>query len=483
MSHSEVASVVKVRLVVDSSTEQILDGQSRICNWCYNHLLELTQGYKEDFVQTKNEAFAKIVYTKRGLRNLLPKLKEEHNFLKVVHSSPLKNAALRISSAIQEHQKSKKGKRKGAVVGWPQFRSWKAHWFSLLYDEPNKGYKIKENTLILSLGFGEDRKRRSVTAVLEDSAVLKDKTIRNLRIVKENGTFFAVFTVRKILPATKGISKVCALDPNHKNFATGCDEKGVTFEIAQASWLKVYDKRLDELKSIRDRCLKKSVQKEVVDTGQNPTGKKYWEPSKRWKKYNNTYQRALQKRRDQTKTFLYTVAHRLFREYDCVAIGDYTPHGEGITTKMRRAMNNRSLIGRFKEVLSWVAAKSGKTFVEYNEKGTTRTCHSCTHVVEEGLVPSIRMWQCPTYQAIHNRDENAAINGLRRVLRDLTTKSKTNVLQVPCSGLFQLTERWAWRVLPSGVAILSRGQDSEKFLQRQEMKSEAWELSAKSYSY
>ena len=218
---------------------------------------------------------------------------------------------------------------------------------------------------------------------------------------------------------------------------------------------------VDELKSKRDHCQKKSVRKQVLDASGNPTGKEYWEPSRCWKKHNNTYQRALNKRRDQTKTFVFTTAHSLFQEYDCIGIGDYTPHGEGKTTKMRRAMNNRSLIGRFKKALSWIALKSGKTYLEYNEKGITRTCHCCEHVVENGLAPDVRNWSCPTCQAVHFRDENSAINGLRQVLRDLPTKSETKVSQVPCSGLFQVTERWVWRVLPSGTLCVPRGQNSE----------------------
>jgi putative transposase len=110
---------------------------------------------------------------------------------------------------------------------------------------------------------------------------------------------------------------------------------------------------------------------------------------------------------------------------------------------MRRAMNNRSLIGRFKEVLKWVAAKSGKLFIEYDEKGTTRRCNRCDYIHPEGLHPSIRNWICPGCQVVHIRDENSAINGLKKILRDLVEKSKTTVLQVPCSGLFQAVERWA----------------------------------------
>ncbi len=77
-------------------------------------------------------------------------------------------------------------------------------------------------------------------------------------------------------------------------------------------------------------------------------------------------------------------------------------------TKMRRAMNNRSLIGRFKEILSWVAIKSGKTFLEYDKKNTTRTCHRCDHIITDGISPAIREWQCSKCLTHHNRDENAA---------------------------------------------------------------------------
>ncbi|HSX37953.1 MAG TPA: zinc ribbon domain-containing protein, partial [Chlamydiales bacterium] len=136
---------------------------------------------------------------------------------------------------------------------------------------------------------------------------------------------------------------------------------------------------------------------------------------------------------------MYTSANRLFKEYDFIGIGDYTPQGEGITVPMRRAMNNRSLIGRWKEVLSWVAVKSGKSFLEYEEKGTTRTCNHCQHIEEQGILLALRQWQC---QTIHIRDENAAINGLRKILRDFSQKNGgENPQIVPGSGLAPIQER------------------------------------------
>lgn len=458
---SEENIVLKLSLGVDLEAASTLDGQSRICNWLYNHLVQKALELRAHFCTTQDADTAKALYTERGLRNLLPQIKKENPFLKVVHSSPLKNTALRLSSAIQSHQKSKKGKRAGKLVSFPKFRSWKQKWFSLFYDEPGKGFKIEDQVLILSLGMGQDRKQRSLSIPLPEAYLLKGKTIRNLRITSELGKYYAIFTLQKTLPAQKPISKALALDPNHKNFSYGVDTKAKALEITAPTWLKLFDKRIDELKSKRDRCLKKSKKCPVLDFDGKETGKEYFLPSKKWRKYSRSLERAYYKRREQTKTFMFTLAHNLYREYDLVAIGDYTPDGGGITTKMRRAMNNRSLIGRFKETLSWVAKKSGKTFVEYNEKGTTRTCNTCLAVVEGGIDPSCREWECKECKTLHHRDENSAVNGLRKVLGDFSAKGETLVSQVPGSGLALIQERWAWCVLPSGIRCIPRGQDSK----------------------
>jgi len=454
-------TVIKLQLAPSEKEIAILDSQSRMCNWLYNNLLSTANELRQNYIETQSQDIAKILYSKRGLRNLVPGIKTEHPFLKTVYSSPLKNTALRLTNSIQTYQKSRKGKHKSKNAGWPQFRSWKAGWFSLFYDEPNKGYKIVGNTLELSLGTGLDRKRHTITINMPEAQALKNLHSSNCRIVKQANIFYAVFTVEREIISQKPIEKMIALDPNHKNLAYGVDTQGKAIEIDSPWWLKKYDKRLDELKSKRDRCQRKSQLISVKDENGNPTGKHYWKASKRYEKYDSTLQKGLAKRREQTKIFCYTVANRLFREYDRVIIGDYTPQGGGITTAMRRAMNNRSLIGRFKSTLSWVGLKSGKSYDEFDEKGTTRSCHACGYSCPEGIAPGIRSWTCPICQTDHLRDENAAINGLQRELRNSPIKLDEKLFssKVPSSGLVSVIERWAWRVLPSGVFKTPRGQN------------------------
>ena len=139
-------------------------------------------------------------------------------------------------------------------------------------------------------------------------------------------------------------------------------------------------------------------------------------------------------------------------------MGDYTPRGGGISRKMRKSMNNQSLIGRFKEVLSWVSKRSGKHFAIWDEKGTTRSCSNpkCDFVSKDGIAPEIRSWQCPKCDEFHIRDENAAINGLYKMQKNkLFCSNHGDELKVHA--------RCAWKWNGLGVQILNSGEHFKSF--------------------
>ena len=430
--------VVKIKIEFSKKDESVLTGQSKILNWVYNHLLETANRLKKEFIKTGDETTSTTLYSKRGLRNLLPELKTEYPFLKTVHSSPLKTAALRLSGSIQDHQKGKKGKRKGEVTGWPVYRSFSKKFFSLLYDEPKKGFKINGREITLSLGVDKDNKRLKVTGILDCGlSVFKNIEVKNLRITRDHNTYYACICVESLLPEKKKIEKIAAIDPNHKNLGHSVSNTGDSIEIENPYFHKKLTKRIDELKGKRDRCVKKS--KKIV----SEKGEAYYKPSRRYQFFDQKIKKLCLKRREQTKTYLYTVANKLYKEYDLVAVGDYTPHGGGLNKGMRRSMNNESLIGQFKQVLKWVAARSGKHYEEWNEKYTTKTCSACGFIHKESLNPSIREWICPNCETHHLRDENAARNGLKQILKKM----------FPCSGHRIENDfiRWAWKYTGLGI--------------------------------
>ena len=436
-------SAVKIPLLVDEQEAAVLDSQSRIANWLYNKLLEIANDLRTQYRASQDKGVGRTLYTERGLRDQIPALKEQHPFLKSVYSSPLKNVALRLSQAIKAYQDGKHGRRAKAV-NWPRFRSWKRSWFSLQYDEPWKGYHLEGCTLTLSLGQDAAGKQLKLTLRLSEALPhwVNHDHIRQCRIAKEGQMYAAIFTIERRLPGSKPLKQVAALDPNHKNFAYAVGTDGKATEIHNPYFLKSLEKRIDRLKAKRDRCKKKAKQVTRLD------GSTFWLPSRRWLYLNARLQNVYRKRREQTKQFLYTVANRLYHDYDAVGIGDYVPHGGGITRKMRRSMNNQSLNRRFKHVLSWVALRSGKQYLEWEEGGSTRTCHDCGYVVENGIPVGIREWDCPgeTCTSHHIRDENAARNGLTRTLK---------ALGLPCSGRREVSSRRAWRF--NGLGLEVRG--------------------------
>ena len=421
-------SVIKLKLNLDEQDKRVLEAQSRICNWLYNRLLEHASILRDQYRREQREEIAKTLYTKRGLRNLIPAMKKEHLFLKSVHSSPLKNVGLRLSESIQAYQKSRQGRRKGKSTGWPRFRSNKQKPFSLLYDEPKKGFKIQGKRLTLSLGTNEEGKRLSVSGTLEKGlSKFPGVELRQLRIKQELGQFYAILTVRSPDRPLKTDSpqRVIALDPNHKNMAWGVDLEGKSLEIQNPWFLRELQKRIDGLKSKRDRSKKRS-QKLITEHG-----REYWLPSRRWSYLNHRLEQLYNKRREQTKSYVYAVAHYLYQHYDLVSIGDYTPlleraNGE-LNRHMRREMFNQSLIGRLKLALSWVAKKAGKEFMEWDEHRSSMSCSYCGHCLARSLSPDIRLWQCPSCERSLVRDENAARNGL---LRTIDAKK----LKLPGSG-------------------------------------------------
>ena len=84
------------------------------------------------------------------------------------------------------------------------------------------------------------------------------------------------------------------------------------------TYLRNLDGRIDLLKSRRDRCQRKS--KLVEFKREDGTIHRHWEPSRRWTYFNKLLEKAYQKRREQTKTFLYTLANRPCRDYDIIGI-------------------------------------------------------------------------------------------------------------------------------------------------------------------
>ena len=382
----------KVEVTFSKEDERILDGQSRICNWLYNKLLETAIW---DYEENNN---ANKLVEDRNLRDLVPKFKKEHPFLNSVHSSPLKNTAIRLKDAYVKFF--------DRGTGFPHYKAWKNNWFSLFYDEPNKGFKLLEgNKLKLSLGVNEKKQRLKVVGKLvENLSLRKDDKIKNFRLCKQQGNrFYAIFCIERSEVQVKEVNKWISIDPNHKNLFMAVDNNGVSYEFTKLSQIKYWDRVIDSIKSKRDLCLKKSKQ----TTTEN--GSTYFIPSRRWQRLNKALDKVYNSRREQIKSACYSIANWIAWNFDYVAFGDYTPTVEiAIEDNMHRGMLNQEVIGSLRRIVKWVMIRSGKTFSLVDEKDTTSTCSICGN--KEKKDPSIREFTCVKCCRTLNRDINSGIN-------------------------------------------------------------------------
>ena len=436
--HQPLTVAVKMELDLDEQTRGYLDGQSKIACWLANHLLaEAKQAKKRVAKANKNgieaeQADIYLLYGRRNLRNYMVSLKETKPFLKLVYSSVLKNTALRVSKSIRDTRHPDLSGRK-TRLGWPKFYRWGSDWFSLEYETRN-GFRLIPGTIVLSLGKklverGNARHQLYLTLPLREARpdFVNSDSVKALRIVKEHGQYYAILTVARPIVAQKPLLKeprIIAFDPGHKNPISGFDSDGQTIKIEPPSWLPVIDQQIDELKSKRDHRKRRSIRIMTPSSAPEPnqdgkTQKKYyWQASRQWRYYDTKLKRLQAQRQEQIKTWVFTVVNYFYKHYDLVAMGDYSPFGQGETKNLRRLFNNQSLIGALRHAFAWMATRSGKRFETFDEYNTTKTCSHCGFILKEGLELGIRTWTCPNPNClqINDRDANAACNGFRKIL-------------------------------------------------------------------
>ena len=182
----------KIEVTFSKEAEWILDGQSKICNWFYNQLLEAC---KKDYMEHGNES--KLLYG-RNLREYGTKLKEAYPFLQTVFSSVLKEPSTRIKLA---YEKFFRGESR-----YPNYRSFKKKWFSLVFDEPKKGWEVREDGKTVSISLGKiadlpkekGKQNPSVIGKLKEKLEVKEnELLKTFSLVKQQGKFYGIFTVEK----------------------------------------------------------------------------------------------------------------------------------------------------------------------------------------------------------------------------------------------------------------------------------------------
>jgi len=123
------------------------------------------------------------------------------------------------------------------------------------------------------------------------------------------------------------------------------------------------------------------------------------------------HERIVNQRRD----FHYKTAHRLYSQYDAVAVEDLQIANMVKNHHLAQSISDAAW-GNFVLVLGSKAENAGYHLMKVSPNGTSQRCSSCGEIVKKSL--SIRTHRCDSCGLVLDRDHNAAIN-IKRVASTL----------------------------------------------------------------
>lgn len=398
----------KIEVVFSENDSLIIDGQSKICNWIYNKVLSDTI---DDYKNNENKLKLTSGYNSRDY--FVRQIKPQNLFTKSVYAMVAADASTRVKTSFKQFFERK-------CIGFPKFNSWKEKWFSLNYEKPNsQGIKIINKNITFTLGKNENGKQMFVTGELKNKIKYKNFKLNTVVLTKKRfksgDKFFVSFSCDIIKKREQTVDKTkwCSIDPNHKNMFVMLDYNLNTVEFSTIKGIKQLDKQIDKVISKIDVCKIDVCRKQTIKKIKDKNGK-YIETiitpsSNRHKRLSKSLDRLRNKRREQIKQMLYTIANFLCKKYDYIMIGDYTPSTDVADTKHKtRSMLNQTFIGKFRQILKQVCLKSYKICEIIDEKGTTAKCSHCGDYKKKD--PSVRFFTCPICGTTFNRDINSDIN-------------------------------------------------------------------------
>jgi len=110
------------------------------------------------------------------------------------------------------------------------------------------------------------------------------------------------------------------------------------------------------------------------------------------------------------KDFWHKTTHELVNRYGVIAIEAISPRFMLANRRLSLSASDAGW-GMFRQLLESKAVNAGAQVVAVNPAYTSQMCSACGAIVPKNL--SVRVHECPQYQLVLDRDQNAALNILK----------------------------------------------------------------------
>ena len=363
------------------------------------------------------------------LKKMLPELKKDCPRLKEPCSQTLQEVVKSLTGAWRMYFTKKR--QGNTEVRPPRFKSYK-YFFTQKYPQQGISFEIVGNTLRLAHGKNKAEWIEIELPGLDyASETIKTVTIAYDKVSKAWSASFThevscadAMTVSKEMagqmsslspetfcplpiaynPFTRKPVHLLYFDPGCKTALTGIKTDGTIceYDINPLRQLNLNHYILiDQLKSRRDKKKRGSRQ---------------------WRRLSSKIRNIYARIDGQTKHYLHRMANQILADHPDVIgfyVGDWdksqTLADTGykfIDKRINRQVQNNNPIMTLVGYLSYKAAMRCKEVRKFKERGTTRTCSCCGHVIAEGLSPSVRTFTCPECGFTIPRDINSTLNFL-----------------------------------------------------------------------
>jgi len=302
--------------------------------------------------------------------------KDRFDFLNDIHSQVLQDVLFRVDKAFQSFFRRVKAKKR---AGYPRFKS-EGRYDSITYPQ-KPAFQITEQGLKLS-------KIGSIKIKLHRSIVGKPKTCV---IKKQNGKWYACFSVEYINQPLPHSDKVVGIDVGLENFAILSNQEKIKnprfFKIDQNALAKAQRKLSKQTKSSPK---KKKAKKVVI----------------------RIHERIVNRRHN----FIHQEARKIVNNFGVICIEKLNVKDMmSNQIKVFGHKLNRSIAdaawSQFAQQLFFKAEDAGRKIIAINPKGTSQRCSQCGTIVKKDL--SVRWHDCPVCNVHLHRDLNASYNILR----------------------------------------------------------------------